>query len=355
VDDAEALELACVERGWRYAWLDGVPYMFDERREYLARVSPAVLDRLSVEVPLGTLGEVLRDLAEGPGTAGETQGASASGASAIVRLRLLGVRIDVRCAYQECAEEIASFYSASHVTEQSSSPEVIVWCESEHADRYLFRSRPDDEAGTPLAGVFVQTLRSPRQPWTATLPPIPALASWPFKDRFVALHAAAVRAQDGTCFLIAGDRGSGKTTAALSLADRLGVAVLCDETAFVHCRTAVVEPFPHAVGIWRDDRKVRVPITEVCPTIGSDPALISHLVFLQRREGQAARVSRLPKARALRFLLDQHRDGGAPIGDAIQTVMHLADQCEASLIDYSATEELVDALCGLIGDPSPKT
>lgn len=355
MDDAEALELACVDRGWRYAWLDGVPYMFDERREYLARVSPAVLDKLSAEVPQGTLGEVLHNFAEEPGTASETRGALASGTAVTVRLRLLGVRIDVRCAHPECAEEIASFYSASHVTGHSSSPEVIVWCESEHADRYLFRSRPDDEAGTPLAGVTVQTLRSPRQPWIATLPPIPALASWPFKDRFVALHAAAVRTLDGTCFLIAGDRGSGKTTAALALADRLGAAVLCDETAFVHCRTAVVEPFPHAVGIWRDDRKVRVPITDVCQTVASDPALIGQLVFLQRREGQSPRVSRLPKAQALRFLLDQHRDGGAPIGDAIQTVMHLADHCEASLIDYSATEDLVDAVCGLVGEPRPKT
>jgi hypothetical protein len=249
MDDAEALELACVDRGWRYAQLDGVPYMFDERREYLARVSPAVLDKLSAGVPQGTLGEVLHNFAEDPGTTSEARGTPASGTTATVRLRLLGVRIDVRCAHHECAEEIASFYSASHVTGHSSSPEVIVWCASEHADRYLFRSRPDDEAGTPLAGVSVQTLRSPRQLWTATLPPIPALASWPFKDRFVALHAAAVRTLDGTCFLIAGDRGSGKTTAALALADRLGAAVLCDETAFVHCRTAVVEPFPHAVGI----------------------------------------------------------------------------------------------------------
>jgi hypothetical protein len=98
-----------------------------------------------------------------------------------------------------------------------------------------------------------------------------------------------------------------------------------------------------------------VPITDVCPTIASEPALISQLVFLQRREGHSPRVSQLPKAQALRFLLDQHRDGGAPIGDAIATVMHLADHCKASLVDYSATEDLVDAVCGLMGEPRPKT
>ncbi|MGH3866084.1 MAG: hypothetical protein ACRDQ4_08085 [Pseudonocardiaceae bacterium] len=38
------------------------------------------------------------------------------------------------------------------------------------------------------------------------------LASWPFKDRFAALHAATVRTAAGEGVLIAGDRGSGKST-----------------------------------------------------------------------------------------------------------------------------------------------
>ena len=35
--------------------------------------------------------------------------------------------------------------------------------------------------------------------------------------------------------------------------------------------------------------------------------------------------------------------------------MHLADHCEGPLIDYSATEGLVDAVCGLMGERSPWT
>lgn len=93
MDDAEALELACVDRGWRYAWLDGVPYMFDERREYLARVSPAVLDKLSAEVPQGTLGEVLHNFAEEPGTTSETRGALATLAG--VSVQTLKVRVPI--------------------------------------------------------------------------------------------------------------------------------------------------------------------------------------------------------------------------------------------------------------------
>lgn len=352
MDDAGGLDKVVIDRGWRYTWLGDDPYIFDEQTEYLARISPAILGKLGTGAPAGGLGEVLRNLAEAPGEISETV---ADGEGAIVRLSLLGVRVDARCVYQECADEIASFYSASHVPGQTSGPEVMVWCETREAGRYLFRSRPDDQAGTPLEGVSVQTLRSPRQPWTSALPPIPALASWPFKDRFVALHAAAVRLSDGACLLIAGDRGSGKTTSALALAECLSAEVLCDETAFIHCRTNIVEPFPHAVGIWRDGRKTRVPITDVCSRIRTEPVPISQLVFLRRAEEGQAKANRAPRAQALRLLLSQHRDGGASIGDAMQTVLNLVERCAASVIDYSVTEDLIDVLCGLAGDPRPNT
>jgi hypothetical protein len=58
----------------------------------------------------------------------------------------------------------------------ASSPEVIVWWDVPSPGRYLFRSRPEDMAGVPLAGVWVQTLRSRKEAWTSPLPPIPALA-----------------------------------------------------------------------------------------------------------------------------------------------------------------------------------
>lgn len=353
MEEAGALDKVVADRGWRYAWIGGDPYVFDEQTEYFARVSPAVLGRLSTGAPAGSLGEVIRSLAEAPDETGDAS--TGHGDIAVVRLRLLGVRTDVRCTYQECADGIASFYSASTVSGRASSPEVIVRCETREAGRYLFRSRPDDQAGTPLDGVYVQTLRSPEQPWTSVLPPIPALAAWPFKDRFVALHAAVVRLPDGQCLLIAGDRGSGKTTSALALAERVSAEVLCDETAFIHCRTNVVEPFPHAAGIWRDGRKIRVPITDVCSRIGTGAAAVSQIVFLRRAEDGPTRLSEVAKSQALRLLLGQHRDGGTPIGDAMQTVLDLVARCAASVIDYSVTDELIGVLCGLAGDPSPNT
>ncbi|MGB8200903.1 MAG: hypothetical protein WCF33_14625 [Pseudonocardiaceae bacterium] len=74
---------------------------------------------------------------------------------------------------------------------------------------------------------------------------------------------ATVRTAAGEGVRIAGNRRSGKSTTALLVSERLGAHVLCDETALIHCRTTVVEPFPHSVGMWRNGHKVQTPITEV--------------------------------------------------------------------------------------------
>ncbi|MDQ2873996.1 MAG: hypothetical protein M3Y33_03930 [Actinomycetota bacterium] len=345
MDSDGQLGLSCVERGWRYSQLDADTFFFDERTEYLARVDERIAGRLEGIVPDGSLSAVLRDLSERL----ERQTPAVHGAETVVGLTLLGVRVDVRCTSQLCAEAIGSFYSASLVSPQSSSPEVVVWCDLESPGRYLFRSRPDDMSGVPFAGVSVQTLRSRKEAWAATLPPIPALASWPFKDRFAALHAAVVRTAGGEGVLIAGDRGSGKSTAALLLADRLEAEVLCDETAFIHCRTRLAEPFPHAVGVWRDGRKVRVPITEVCTRISQEPVLVSRLVFLDHRLKGSGQVCQLTRSDALRKLLTHHRDAGASIGDAMQTLLNLAAGSEAWSVEYSRYEELADIVCEVVG------
>jgi len=128
VDEAGRLDKVIVDRGWRYTWLDNGPYVFDERTECLARISPVVLGGLGTGTPAGSLGEVIRNLAETAGEGSEVNAAEPDGEGVTIRRRLLGARINVRCAYQECAGEIAAFYSASHVPGQVSGPEVIVWC-----------------------------------------------------------------------------------------------------------------------------------------------------------------------------------------------------------------------------------
>lgn len=358
-DEGSRLSLSCVERGWRYSRLDEDAFLFDERSEYLARVDERITRMLpdagsvmsSASAEISSLRAVLTDLAQQRCDAGPASvGASAdvdTGPTSVVSLSLLGARVDVRCAHSACAAGIATFYSASTVPGALSSPEVIIWCDWESPGRHLFRARTDDCTGVPLEGVFIQTLRSARAPWTSTLPPIPPLASWPFKDRFAALHAATVRTPGGEGTLIAGDRRSGKSTTALLVSERLGAYVLCDETSLIHCRTTLVEPFPHSVGVWRNGHKVQIPITEVCPRVAREAVPIHRMLFL-KPGASVSRVSRRSKPDALRELLPHHRDAGTSIGDAMQTMLQLAASAESWSIEYTDHHELVNLVCDLI-------
>lgn len=341
------LALSCVERGWRYSSLEQDAFLFDERSEFLARIDVDLARMLpSAASEAGSLRTALAQLAQAgvPAIERDLEPDDAT----VISLSLLGVRVDVRCAKQACAERIAAFYSACVVPGMSASPEVLVWCDWDDPSRYLFRSRQDDLEGAPLEGVDVQTLRSPRQPWTSTLPPLPALASWPFKDRFAALHAATIRTTAGEGIMVAGERGAGKSTSALLLSRRLDAEVLADETSMVHIRTTMVEPFPHAVGVWRDGRKIQIPMTEACERIGQQPVPINRIVFLRRTNDGLSKVNRLSHSDALKRLLPHQRAAGAPIGDTMQTLLNLAGRVESWEIEYSAYEALGDLVCEFV-------
>lgn len=344
--EANRLALACVQRGWRFRRLDGRLFVFDECSGQMARVD----ERIAATLPNLTHGVSLTEaFRQALDSSTVDTGSVTTGDEAVpVSLRLLGVRVDVRCTYSECADAITDFYSASLVEPGLSGPEVVVWCDLRSPGRQLFRARPDDEVGVPLRGVSVQTLRSPREEWRSTLPPLPALGSWPFRERFVALHAAAIRTTDGTGVLIAGERGAGKSTAALSLARRLGAEVVGDETAFIHCRTTLVEPFPHAVGVWSNGRKVQVPITDLGVRICDQAMPADVVVFLERRDGGVAETSRLSQAESLRALLPHHRSAGASMGDAMETLFGLAAESESWMITYSDLDEMRAAVGDLV-------
>jgi DNA polymerase III delta prime subunit len=156
-----------------------------------------------------------------------------------------------------------------------------------------------------------------------------------------------VRTAAGEGVLIAGDRGSGKSTTALRVSERLGAQVICDETALIHCRTTLVEPFPHSVGVWRNGRKVQTPITEVCTRIAREAVPVHRMLFL-KPGAPTSRVSRRSRSDALRELLPHHRAAGASIGDAMQTLLHLAARTDSWSIEYTEHHELVDLVCGLI-------
>jgi hypothetical protein len=183
-DDDSSTALHCVRRGWRRRRLGDEVFVFEEESGYLARVDGLVARRLGHAEAAAPLREALAALVDGaPVDGAERSPAPPSSDRHVVSLQLLGVRLDVRCRHQQCGEQLRSYFSASEVEAGLASPEVVVWCGWKAAGRHLYRSRPEELEGVPLDGVSVQTLRSGRQQWTSVLPPLPALASWPFKDR----------------------------------------------------------------------------------------------------------------------------------------------------------------------------
>lgn len=344
----EALHLTCVERGWRSHRLNGDLYLFEDKTDKLVRIDDAVVTPLARTPQETSLADGLAqamDVATADDSSYEPRTGDLS--EWTVSLRLLGVRVDVRCVHKTCADDVKTYFSPVHDPHPAGSPEAVVRCSWPTADRHLFRAREDTAEGTKLDGVTVQILGTTQVPWTSSHQPLPPLTVWPFANRFIALHAAVVRASDGQGLLIAGDRGAGKTTAALALANDHGAELLADETAFVICRTTVAAPFPHAVGVWHDGQKVQVPVTEVCESIGDTPINVSRLVFLVRRPGGVEDRPITP-AEALRRLLPHHRHGGASTGDAMATILNMASTVRASVVSYEDYQDLGPTIAGLV-------
>jgi hypothetical protein len=334
-----ALHLLCADRGWRSQRLNDQLYLFESRTDTLLRVDNSLIPPLLGSTRGASLADSLAEVAARRSDPSSSSQPVANADEHVVSLSLLGVRVDVRCVHQACADGIAGYFSAVHEPAPIASPEAIVWCSWPSAERYLFRAREDSTDGEPLDGVEVQTLDRPRGPWTSSQQPLPPLVDLPFRDRFVALHAAVLRPSNGGGLLVAGERGAGKTTAALSMANEHGAQLLADETAFVHCRTRTVEPFPHAVGVWREGRKSQIPVTDVCRSVSREPVELSQLVFLTRRSGPAA-VEDLQPEETLRHLLPHHRHGGADAGSAMATLFRLAADVKASIVSYSDYRDL---------------
>ena len=62
----------------------------------------------------------------------------------------------------------------------------------------------------------------------------------------------------------------------------------------------------------------------------------------------ASRISRQSRSEALRELLVHHREAGAAIGDAMQTLLHLAARTESWSMEFSEHHALVDLVCDFI-------
>jgi hypothetical protein len=258
-------------------------------------------------------------------------------------LDLLGAHVWVRCKHRQCLEDVLRHFSCNQSVRKM-TPDVIVECDWERADRALFRSRPASSS-TLLDGIRVQVTGhdTEARPWASLYPPLPPFDVPPFKRSFVGLHSAAVVASNGEATLLVGSRGSGKSTLAIDLVNHSSCALLTDETVFLHRRTLLVEPFPIAIGVKTsasDRQKKLVPASDLVRSIARRPALVARIVILSPGNIKDYRLEHLSEAEGVRELLTHHLDVGADADEAIVTILQLATQAEMFRFRYGSYNDL---------------
>jgi hypothetical protein len=266
-----------------------------------------------------------------------------------LKLSLLGAHILVRCKHKTCLDGIALHFSP-HITQKDRTPDVIVDCDWEESGRYLFRSRPSEKTGVPLEGVRVHHQGNfSETDWTPVSPPLPPFDLPPFRDRFVGLHAAAVKSPRGRGVLLIGERGSGKSTLSVKLANERGFEFLTDEVVCIHRRTLIVEPFGMAVGLKRDPSdpgmgKLLVAADKLVPKVARAPVQVSHTIFLSPYahggESRPAALEKVAPNAVFRNLLAHHLDVGSSMDESLVTLLNIAENTIGAQLKYQTFEEL---------------
>lgn len=261
-----------------------------------------------------------------------------------VFVRALGTDILVRCSSTECANDIRRFFGPL-AEPPWRSPDLVIECSWKRADRYLFRARPADAEPT-LAGISV-TCADGTHTWKSHHPPILPMSCPPLAGRFLGLHAAAVQAPAPRrgVLLAAGVRGTGKTTLALKLVNEHGWSLLTDETAFVHVRTQLVEPFPRPVGYrsTREEPKRFDPADVACRSIARSAGLIDVVVVLVLGSGSPT-LARLSEGDAMRHLLDHRVEVSGDVSEGVTTLAQLVRAAPVYRLTFEEYRDLCDAV-----------
>lgn len=269
-----------------------------------------------------------------------------------VYLDILGCSIKIQCKHDSCAKEIVK-YLEPLVTEASSfTPDVIIVCEWTEATRHLFRSR-EIKGPQVLEGIqFLSPGFDDFQSWVSPLPPIPPFPLYPIRNRFVGLHASAVE-KDNYATVFIGDKGAGKSTISVHMMHgKKGYSFITDETALVHIRTNIIEPFPRAIHTWKDKGNGLEKITESASTlvgkIRRSPAFISRIIFLEPCRNTQVNIKkglyRLSAIESAQKLMLHHLDTGTDFHESITTLMKLSHTIPAEKYTYETYDELLDLI-----------
>lgn len=257
---------------------------------------------------------------------------------------MLGGLLGVIAPHRACAADIRRFLGPMSA-ETYRTPDLLILCTQRRASKFLFRARESD--GTvPLDGVY---FRRPGDkdwsPWLSADPPLPPLSLDPFAGRFLALHAACVWREDLGGVLFAGTRGAGKTTMALALARRHGFDLLTDETAFLRVRSVLVEPFPRALGVFKNTRgrsgKVSVRADRAVSRVRREACVVRHAVFLKPCPDGRLRIRHIDRETALAALLTAARRSGVEVQETVISLFELVRSVREPVeISHSGYDQL---------------
>jgi hypothetical protein len=236
------------------------------------------------------------------------------------------------------------------------TPDLVLEISMVEFDRFLYRERPKEEAGTPLQGVRAAHRGSKVfEDWTSHLPPLVPFHHPANAARFVAIHAACVRLPDGACVLFPGHRGAGKTTVAVELCRRHRGRLLTEKAAFLHRRTSLVEPLTLAMGIREGGEassKALISARDICGELENCPQAVTHIVFLRRHNSDTA-IRPVSPERAFARLMEHQIDVGTPSDEVVVTLARLCMEIPAFEFfwnDYNEVPISVASLCRAISD-----
>ncbi|GEM_PF-1087832 len=263
---------------------------------------------------------------------------------------ILGGIIEVRCTFEECLNGIKRFFSAS-IVQRDIVPDIIIYCDWEKSDRYLFRTRPHLNQELILEGVYYQEFGSSKIiPWDSYQPVLPPFVKEPFLNSFVALHAGAVKNSNNQAFLFVGSRASGKTTSTLELVNsNYQFELLTDETVYCRKRSIYVEPFPRLVlpreEINSDIVKRMLPATEAFFKVASSGAIVSHIFYLKPEENaQKPSIIEISNEESYRYLVEHYQYAGTEFKESLLTLHRISAHAKASVVSYSTYHDLKEII-----------
>lgn len=260
-------------------------------------------------------------------------------------LFLLGCQIEVNCKYVTLKEDIENYFP-HFINERNVTPDVVIYCEWERSNKYLFRARPEKFLNEHLEGVYFKLPGKKIEQWRNLNPPLPPNSIPPFKDRFVGLHAGAVVNNLNQATLLIGPRGSGKTTTTSQLVNTFGHHLLTDETVYIHKRTSIIEPFLREIRARVKDhfsgeiKKQSKNVNEMYKSVYKKAVPAIQGVFLE--PSNRLGIYKIDDEEdILKRLISNHRDVGCNNNESLYTLSLLSKELRFYVFNYRDYQELI--------------